>query len=359
MILRDTFDSTLLNPIWQVSPSDPARYSLTERTGVLRLKHGDPSLFILTNSPTYDFVFELDTDYSPIRASDLGGICIFRDKDSRLELLEYYDPATGMTKTYDSLRVVKQGELYTGYGSNDNGKTWEIIGNDFLSAPKIGMVLHGIQEGLSDTLDVLEARMYRDTRIHVGNLMEGMVVKLLNSSNAVIVQDTCKANTDYVKLDVSNQRFPLTGKIQITDVHNTLLAETNLHNDIWGGDVFWYGIKLDVEIDGVLLRQDREFHLGYMTSGIIERKIFIVNNNDIPVSNVYVSIGALSGYMGWEWVDVAQDVFGQPGTYEDTLFLGNIQPGQRIPVWMKIVRRPAQQMASLNDYKFRVVLESR
>lgn len=358
-MLHDHFDSPELNSdIWQVSPSDHSRYSLTERAGYLRLKHGDPDLFILMSSPRFDFVMEVDTAYVPIRPTDQGGIVAYRDNNTYIEMLEYFDPITGISIAYDRLRMVRRSDLFEGYGSNDDGKTWDLIGTSFMTAPKIGFVLHGIQEASSDTLDIDQVRLYRDTKIHVGNLNPGQSVKLLNHLNVVVGEAICRPDTDHVKIDCQNINFPFTGKMKVYDGTGFQLDETEQFTDIWGGDVYWYGVKLDFEIDGLLMRQDREYQLGNMENGIIERKGYVINNNDIPIYNVKANVMALSEYYGWEWTDVASDMFGQPGIYGDTIQLGNLHPGERVAIWMKVIRQPAQQIASLHDYKFRVLFES-
>jgi hypothetical protein len=344
--------------MWQVSPSDNTRYSLTEKPGYLRMKHGDPDLFILINSPRYDFVLEVDTSYVPVRASDQGGVAAFRDQQTRIELLEYYDPATGTTKAFDKLRLIRRADLFEGYGSNDNGKTWELIGVSYMTAPKVGMVLHGIQEAQSDDLDISEVRMYRDTTVQVGNIIPGQTVKLVDSAGTTLGLEICKQDSDYIKIDCTKMIFPLTAKIQVYDTAGFLLDETALLTDVWGGDVFWYGVKLDLEVDNILLRQDREYQLGNMASGIIERLTYVINNNDIPLYNVKCTIMSMSEYYGWEWTDIAADLYGQPGTYQDSIFIGTIKPGERIPLWCKVTRRPYQQIASLQDYKFRLMFES-
>lgn len=322
------------------------------------MKHGAPSLYILMNSPRFDFVFEADTDYDPIKANDQGGIVAFRDKDTRLELLEYYDPVTGTTYKYNRIRMIRRGDLWEGYGTDDNGVTWELIGVSYLSAPKVGLVLHGNQEVDVDTLDVKRVRMYRDTNIQVGNLMPGMKVQLLNSAGAVIREEICKPDADHVKLDVSTLTLPHVGKVRVYDHTGGLLEESTQMSDMWGGDIWWYGVKLDVEIDGSMLRQDREYQMGNMESGVIEKKIWIVNNNDIPLYNIRVSIQSYSEYFGWQWADIAKDVYNQPGSYQDMVFLGTIVEKDRVPLWVKITRQPEQQLASLNDYKFRLLIES-
>lgn len=357
LVVRDTFDSTTLQSIWQASPSDATRYSLTDKQGVLRLKHGEPDLFILMNTPRFDFVMEMDTDYDPIRATDQGGLVAYQNQDTRLELLEYYDPDKGLTKTYDSIRMVRRADLFEGYGTNDRGKTWELIGASFMQAPKVGMVLHGIQEGQSDTLDVKEFRVYRDTTLHVGNLLEGHRAELVDAAGVIINSDVCKADKDHVKVDVANQQFPLKARIRLFDKTNLLLGETELLEDIWGGDVYWYGMKLDLEIDGITLRGDREYQLGNMTEGAIEQLAYVVNSNDVDIPNVKATILAYSDYSGWEWVDLAPDVYGEPGTYKDIISLGTIRAGTRVPIWIKVIRQSHQQLASLNDYKFRIMFE--
>jgi hypothetical protein len=358
LVFKDDFSSTVLNEMWQVSPSNPSRYSLTDVPGVLRLKHGEPDVYVLMNAPRFDFVFEADTNYAPTRPLDQGGLVAFRDKDTRVELLEYYDPATGTTYAYDRLRMVRKGDLVEGYGTNDNGSTWELIGVTFINAPKIGFVLHGVQETQSVPLDIKEMRMYRSTLIQIGNVVEGMRAVLLNEYNNVLRDEICKKDRDHIDLDVSTLQMPIKAKLRLYDAMGSLIEETPVMTDIWGGDLFWYGVKLDVEIDGTLLRQDREFQLGNMQGGVIEKKIYIINNNDISIPNVRISVEAYSDYFGWQWVDVARDVFGQPGSYQDAIYVGNMMPNDRTPVWIKIKRQPEQQFASLNDYKFRLAVES-
>lgn len=357
-VLQDSFADKTLHERWQVSPSDETRYSLTERAGYLRMKHGDPDLFILMNAPRFDFVFEVDTQYVPVRPSDQGGIVAFRDNHTYIEMLEYYDPEKGMAAGYDSLRMVRRSDLFEGYGSNDGGKTWELIGTSYLSAPKMGVALHGIQESSSDDLDIAEIRMYKDTTIQVGNLIPGQSVELVNQLGAVIGKSICAEDRDHVKIDCQNIKFPLKGKVRLFDSSGFMLDESEMLTDMWGGDIFWYGVNLDLEIDGILMRQDREYQLGSMENGLIERRAYVINNNDIPIYNVKASVMALSEYYGWEWADVASDAFGQPGVYNDLILLGNILPGEKIPIWIKVTRQPYQQLASLHDYKFRIMFES-
>lgn len=358
LVFLDEFATDRLNPVWQVSPSDESRYSLTERPGYLRLKHGDPDLFILMNSPRFDHVFEMDVDYSPVRASDQGGIAAFRDKDTRIEMLEYYDPDKGTAQQWGVIRMKRTGDLFEGYGSNDTGKTWELVGVSYLTAPKIGMTLKGIQESSSDTLDVSVARVYRDTTVQVGNISAGMTVQLLSKTGTKLAEAKCEQDKDYVKVDVSKLRFPLEAQIKLFNASMFEIAATAVMTDVWGGDVYWYGMKLDLEVDTILMRQDREYQLGNMQGGLIEKKVFVVNNNDITLTNVRVSVAAFSEYFGWEWVDIAEDVYLQPGIYQDGLLLGTIQPQEKVPIWFRIKRQPEQQIASLNDYKFRIVFES-
>lgn len=344
--------------MWQASPTDSSRYSLTERSGYLRLKHGSPDLFVLMNTPRFDFVMDVTTDYQPVRPSDQGGIVAYLDNDNYIEMLEYFDSVTGITKAFDKIRMIKRSDLFEGYGSNDNGATWELIGTAFMTAPKIGFILHGIQETSSDTLDIDSVRIYRDTKLHVGNLNPGQTAKLFSRTGVLLGEAVCAADADHAKIEGQNFSYPIEGSVKLYDSTGFLLDETPVLSDIWGGDVFWYGIQLDLELDGLILKQDREHQLGNMQGGVIERKAYVINTNDIPVNAVRASIMALGSYVGWEWADIALDSFGEPQAYGDVLDLGTMQPGERIPIWMKITRRSSQQIASLHDYKFRVVFES-
>ena len=322
------------------------------------MKHGSPDLFVLMNTPRFDFVMEVDTDYEPVRPTDQGGIVMYLDNENYIEMLEYFDSVTGITKAFDRLRVIKRSDLYEGYGSNDNGKTWELIGTAFMNAPKIGMVLHGIQETSSDVLDIDAVRMYRDTKIHVGNLNPGQVAKLFSNTGVLLGEAVCPNDADHVKIEGQNLNFPLEGQIKLYDSTGFLLDESSTLTDIWGGDVFWYGIQLDFELDGLILKQDREHQLGNMQGGVIEKRAYIINNNDIPIHNVRAAIAAQGSYLGWEWADIAVDSFGEPATYGDIIVLGTLNPGAKVAIWMKVTRRASQQVASLHDYKFRVVFES-
>lgn len=358
LVFVDDFASGQLHPRWQVSPSDNSRYSLTDRPGYLRLKHGYPDLFILMDSPRFDYVLEAETSYVPVRPTDQGGIVAFRDNETYIELLEYYDPQTGTTYAYDLIRMVRRGDLLEGYGSNNAGATWELIGTSYLSAPKVGLSLHGVQESTSDDLDVSSIRMYKDTIIQIGNLREGQIVKLVDDTGMVAAEATCMPDKDYADINCMNVRFPFKGRVQLYDSGNFMLDQSELLEDVWGGDIFWYGVKLELEIDGVSLRQDREYQLGSMEGGSIERRAYVINNNDIPLRAVKASVMALSEYYGWEWTDIAGDSFGLPNIYGDVLLIGDMNPGDRIPIWIKVTRQPYQQLASLHDYKFRVMFES-
>jgi hypothetical protein len=200
--------------------------------------------------------------------------------------------------------------------------------------------------------------MYRKTTIQIGNIKEGYTAKLLTTTGTLVQQVMCQKDRDYVDIDATNLTFPYSGKIQITNLTGMVLAETAVMTDLWGGDVFLYGVHLDMEVDGVNLRSDREYQLGNMDEGVIEKIAYVVNNHDIPIPGVTISVSAFSQYYGWEWVDIASNVFGTPGTYQDSIYMNTIHPGDRIPFWIKVSRRPGTGVASLNDYKFILMCES-
>jgi hypothetical protein len=202
-IFFDSFDEANLNERWVVTPSLSSRYSLAERPGYLRVKHADSSTYIVTDLPaTNEMMFEMKNDYKPVVSNDIGGIVVYKSSIDRVELVEYYDPVLDASRNYLYVRMIKNGDVFDGYGSQD-GVQWDLIGSTRIEdAAKIGIVLNGSQNILSVPLDVEYAAMYCDRFIYVENLQQGMKVKLLDNSNKVIEEQTVAADSSIAKFDM-------------------------------------------------------------------------------------------------------------------------------------------------------------
>ncbi len=359
LIYEDHFDHSTLNSVWQVSPSDTP-FSLIERSGFLRLWHGNSERYVLMDAPEGDYVFDVFAEYNPIDVSHRAGITCFYDLDNHADLIEYYDPEEDISMTYERIRFIKKDLLVQAFGTNDNGKSWILVGAALLDAPKVGLILHGVDDIQSaPIMDVDRVSLYRSHDLIVDNLLPGQIVQLRDTNNQVLSEGICQEERTYAVISGFNLTFPIQGKIAIYDTEGDLIDVSDEIHDIWGGDEFAYGIKLDLEMNDEILDVSKEHFLDAMIQGKIERRMYVVNNNSIPINNVRLMIEAYSPYTGHEWVGLGTDSVVNPITYQKTLDIGRIEPGQRFPVWMQIIRNPYDQITNLKDYKFRVILESR
>ena len=64
MLYDDEFENTTLDKKWLLIPNDSTRYSLVERSGFLKLFHGNPNLMLLLEEPDSEYVFDLRNEYS-------------------------------------------------------------------------------------------------------------------------------------------------------------------------------------------------------------------------------------------------------------------------------------------------------
>lgn len=349
-IYSDDFTDTQLNPIWQASPTDPSRYSLTDRTGYLRLKHGDTPLYLFMDVPNRDFVFEIQNDYAPIQDSDTAGIVAYRDTNSRIELLEYFNSADNSSVTYTHMRMQKKGELYTGYGSKDNGKTWEIIGaSSAQDITKVGLVINGPQIGNAANVDIDYVRVFESSKIVISNLTPGMEVRLIDADGVIVESQICQVGKDNLWIDLATRPIPFTGQLSVLE--NGIVKETSPTMDIWGGDTFWYGLLVEVYHDNTLVPKDIETQLGHMINGIIEDVFVIKNPGEDPITNVKAVIAQYFDYQGFDWVEIAEDIGGSPGAYSNEVFLGLMQPAEERKVWIKVTKsNPYTSLVA--DHKF-------
>ena len=349
-IYSDEFTSVDVNPIWQVSPTDPSRYSLTDREGYLRLKHGDAPLYLLMDMPNKDFVFEIKNDYLPTQVGDSAGIVVYRDASSRIELLEYFDSRT-RTVAYTHMRVQRKGEVYTGYGSEDDGRTWKIIGSGTAQGmTKIGLVINGLQATGVKDFDVDYVKVFEDNKFIVGNLSPGMKVELLDENNNLLDSRVCPTEQDHIYIETVTLPSELKGRIRISEGGE--IIETSDLMTIWGGDVFWYGLIVEVLRNGDLLPKDTETPLGHMINGLIEAIVSVRNPGSDPLPNVKVSRSKYFDHRGHEWVKLAEDIGGFPGDYKDEVFIGTIFPGEEYKIWIKITKEYTSHFALVGSNKF-------
>lgn len=353
------FDEIHLDNFWSVSPSSKVgeRYSLEERNGFLRLKHATsefPTRLLFDMPKLEQFVLEIKNEYYPSVEGNEGGLTAFQEVRNKLELLEYFDGAKGVSVNYSHMRLRKVGNTFEGYGTKD-GKHWDLIGAKTTNEmEKIGFVLYGLDGVTSEPMDIDYMSVFRDTHLHVQNLEPDTVVEIFDDVGVYVGSSTVKKNEDSVRIDVSHMPMPFKGFLRWNDPTGTFVDDTPMM-EIWGGDTFWSGVYLDFYIDDDKLLIEEDFDLGNMKDGVIEVPVEVENPTEEPIREIYLDVLPYYYYSGHKWVNIAQDNFGVPGSYQRTIYIGDIFPGERHFFWLKIRRVPAEQEAQFHPYKFRIM----
>jgi hypothetical protein len=182
----DDFNHTTLDQRWMWNFNDPSRWSLSAYPGFLEIltDSGDVGLknLALQYAPLGDFAISTRLLYLPVRNYEVAGIVLWQDRRNYLMLARgYADLASGgvgtgiyffrtenghrvgsdfgtslpsVVEVY--LRVVRQGNTYTGYYSLD-GATWTLVGSH---TPSAGVLLSRV--GLTAAQDLAAGAMPAD-----------------------------------------------------------------------------------------------------------------------------------------------------------------------------------------------------
>jgi cytochrome c len=163
---RDEFNTDALDRRWSWVREDASYWSLTERPGYLRIATQDETLFepvnsqknlLLTDADALDFRLTTKVAFTPTANFQKAGLLIYQDDDNYLEVTRGRTFGSGVqlfreiggtaevitvseTATTTYLRVVKVGDVYTGYSSLD-GSSWSTIGvyTASLDSPQVGV----------------------------------------------------------------------------------------------------------------------------------------------------------------------------------------------------------------------------
>ena len=360
LMFMDDFNSTALKMEYTLSSSDPERYSLTERLGYLRLKHGGEPFLVLLDSPDTDFVFEISNDYVPKLESDFSGMIAWKSMDDYVELLEWYDTNQDTAITYPYMRLEKVGLSYTGYGSQD-GRTWSLIGTIKLpGAGKIGLIINGPQEEDSVPFDVDYIKVFRNKYLQITNLKPGYVVQLFSEESDLLEELVVGDMENGAKLDLTNYICPFNGKVRISNG----TGEELLYSDIkvQQGDVYYYGDVLDVyhvtDSGEELLILTQDVFLGTMSGGNILQRFRVHNNTQNDFHNVMINVLPYDFNFGHQWVTLAtEDIETEEvGEFNKPLDLGDIPQGESRYFWMKVTRDASHMIASTDPYRFTLLV---
>jgi hypothetical protein len=349
LLYEDSFDSTSLDSRLEIVPNDTGRWSLTEVSGSLRLKHGATPLYVffeeLTSIP--QFVLDVKNVYNPTEAGDVGGVIVYANDDDFISLDEYFNTALGTTQTYPWLRVVRDYNTYYAYWSND-GVIWNAAGSQAFNneVPRVGLFLVGTS---GENMDVEYVRVSTSTKIVLTSLVGGMIVDMLGSDDTVIASKTCRTNDSTVAFRADNLVFPLSGKFRVTLPGVTPTSYTSDLFSVMAGDKYKFSFDLDLyyvddEGSDVSLGEAVEGFLGYLNSGDLGYKLvkMKVKNNFVSGTFTSTSVTAVAYRLSDAYsrlVHVASDSAGSPGTFGQTINISSeIGAGQTEVFWLKVDR---------------------
>ncbi|WLR50021.1 hypothetical protein LC040_12080 [Bacillus tianshenii] len=339
LIVNDQFD--ILDSRWNIS----GQANATENPGYLRLMPSAGDTLALFNLPVQDIALEFWADFVPVESVDRAGLIVWKDSETKIELLE-----TLLTsgKSYDKYRAVRMGLVWDFYGVT--GDTVEYIDSAELEAGKAGVIL---KSGSTIPFDVDRMVLCKGDKLYITNVLPGWNVELYDDSNSLVSSKLVEQSTTYVLFEIP--RLALSGRIDVKDETNTLIG--SIDSEFYGGDVYEYGTYLIVEQNGAELAPDTETDIGYMQNGKLEVQMTLKNpSNVMTAQNIELMVQQYDSKFGYQWADISSDVGGVPGTYSDTLAITSLVPGGEQMFWLK-VEKGAPQYTGLEPLQFEIFID--
>lgn len=350
LIFDDNFET--LDTRWLVSPSDSYDYS--EEGKRLTLSHNptDRSTNALFSLPQDEdeLLMQVHAEYVPRYLGDEGGIVIWKNALEKVEFLESED--TAQVGEYSVWRAIKRQNLWTFFAEKNNA--WELFDSTICIDPTMaGVVLKGVPRNGYVPLPVDRVILCRGAHVTVGNVNSLYRVVLLNDNGDVVNEQIVPDG--FSGIDIELPTIPFRGKIKIYDRNSqgnyVLIDEQLEYTDMYGGDMFLRGTDLKVVWDGRELSEVTPTHLGALKQDQIEQKMTVLNDTTGNVAeNTQISVAIYKEEFGWEWCDLAEDVNGIPGPYQDTTIpIGTLFAGESKDFWVKITRIPLTDAQKLKQ----------
>lgn len=334
---------------WQLHPSTN-RFFMDLTDGSLNILHGNVPAYLFREIPE-TAVMEMRNTYNPTEVYDYGGFVAYITDESKLELYEYYNEILGTTLSFPVVRMVKRGNEYEGYGSQD-GRNWDVRGSIlYPDATKWGLALEG---DFGETLKVHTLAVYKDTVVKFRALPLGSRVEIWNTDATSPELVGTIDNSGYEgEISVFNLPMPLKVNIKVYEADGTLMADDN-YDDVFGGDVFHCGNFLEVYYNDEPLDVFQN-DFGYLKNFTNDYKLEIRNMIDVPHTNVNVEIKKYLDEFGWEWVEICKDVNGMPdGVFKKILTFDEVSASGSVFFWVRITRSSIPVM--VDDYLFDFVI---
>ena len=183
----DEFNSSILNAAWSWVREDSANWSLTARSGFMRITLQGQDLYqtqndvenILLRTPGIsDWSIGAKLDFNPTQAFQQAGLIVYADDDNYVKLIRFHDGSAnlislekeiggsystgvrmGQSATTVYLKITKSGATYSGYYNLDGGANWTSLGSTTASLTnlKVGLVTMNTP-GVSGDFDWFDVR---------------------------------------------------------------------------------------------------------------------------------------------------------------------------------------------------------
>jgi hypothetical protein len=354
LIFDDRFD--YLDSRWQISPSG----YVSVQNNQLVLQHSDSydGTKVLFDLPQNEekLLLQVEADYTPSEIGDEGGILIWNNALNKLEFLESVE--VNRSDEYSIWQARKRGQLWSFYAQRSG--SWELFDSAALiNPPMAGVVLKGYPNNNFKPLIISRAILCKGSSITVGNVNSGYRVELLDENDVVVSSQIIPEY--FAGTEIELPSIPFTGRLRIYDKPTPsyptgrLLSEQLNPVVFYGGDVYLHGTDLQIIWNGQELNTDGVTHLGTMQNNIILTKMTVRNVTTGNIAeNIEVAIRQYKDEFGWEWVDIANDENGSPGTWANVIQLGTLHPGEEIDFWVKVEKNYAHWSTKPTHFIFDV-----
>jgi len=347
----------MLNHLWEITPNINTRVTVAD--GKVTMKHGSERVAMLLATPSEDFVFQAKIYHEPRSLSDIGGLMVMADNDNAIECQTYFNGALNLNQFYSYVKVIRESDNYTFYGSKD-GLRWEVIGSSNLpDAHKIGFFLDGPENASSRNFIIEEVSVYRANFISFMNIPFGTKIQILNNVRVIMIEKTLDNYDGKTIIDLTDIPCPIAnGQIRLYDSSGVLGLSMDV--DVAGGDIFDYAVNLVIQINDEDVDPTVPVSLGNVGVSGNEYVITIINRDPQIVRNKRIMVAEYSSYRrGPSFVKVAiENDAGSPGVYGPWMSLPVLLPGSLCRVWMKIERDVSNEAPFYaREYMYKIIIE--
>lgn len=298
-------------------------------------------MFLNSLTDISDFVLDIKVNFTPASENSTGGLIVKANEDNYLVLEEYFD---GLEDKYIWYRLIRDNNRYTAFWSSD-GVVWNLIGVQYfgLSEVKIGAFFDG--EG-TEEFKIDYVRVFSSNVFQVTDITEGTKVELLNSSGVVVDRKTCLKGRTGVSFSMDGLPIPFYGRVRIILPYGKVLEDSNYFN-IYLGDAYKFYPSLDLFYlnssgEWEDLKANFEEFLGYYNSTATTFGVKMKLKNFLPKRFLNIKVDVIeykgSGHSQFVWL--AEDSGGVPGTLVKSLNIAEILPDAESYFWLVIQKPP-------------------